>query len=183
MSSSMVTPVGAVTTYTFSNVSANHEIYAAFIPSGTYVISSGASPDGTISPSGYTLVSQGASKTLTITPNSGYRVYNVWVDGSWVGPVTSYTFSNITANHEIYALFLPVGTFAIWAGADSGGSISPPDTVVVSQGASKTLTITPNAGYRVYNVWVDGSWVGPVTSYTFSNITADHMIWVDFIAN
>jgi hypothetical protein len=89
----------------------------------------------------------------------------------------------VTANHEIWATFLAAGTYGIKATNGTGGTISPSGTAVVSQGASKTYTITPNSGYKVYNVLVDGSWVGAVTSYTFSNVTANHEIWATFSAN
>jgi hypothetical protein len=178
------TSVGAVTTYTFSNVTANHTIAATFAANTTtFTISAGAEANGTISPSGTVVASQGTSKTFTITPNAGYRVYRVWVDGSSVGAVTSYTLSNVTANHEIWVSFLAAGSYAIGAGAEPNGTISPSGTVKVSQGTSKTFAITPNAGYRVFNVYVDGSSVGAVTSYTLSNVTANHEIWVDFSAN
>ncbi len=47
----------------------------------------------------------GSNQTFTITPNTRYHVVNVLVDGSSVGAVTTYTFSNITANHTISATF------------------------------------------------------------------------------
>jgi endoglucanase len=53
----------------------------------------------------------------------------------------------------------------------------------VSQGTSKTFAITPNAGYKVFSVYINGSSVGAVTTYTFSNVTTNHTIWVDFSAN
>ncbi len=47
----------------------------------------------------------GASQTFTITPNTDYHVADVLVDGVSVGAVTSYTFSNVIANHTISASF------------------------------------------------------------------------------
>jgi hypothetical protein len=175
------TSVGAVTTYTFSNVTASHTIAATFA-ANTNTITASAGSGGSISPTGAVSVSYGASRAFTITPNSGYRVTSVLVDGTSVGAVTTYTFSNVTTNHTIAASFA-ANTNTITASASTGGTISPSGTAVVSQGASKTYTITPNSGYKVYNVLVDGSWVGAVTSYTFSNVTANHEIWATFSAN
>jgi hypothetical protein len=176
------TSVGAVTTYTFSNVTANHTIAATFA-ANTNTITASAGTGGSISPSGAVSVSYGASRTFTITPNSGYRVANVFVDGSWLGALTSYTFNNVTANHTISASFVTAGTYAITAGAGAGGTISPSGTVSVNSGTNRTFTITPNSGYRVDNVLVDGSLVGAVTSYTFSNVRWDHGIYASFRPN
>src|SRR4029079_17579517 len=72
---------------------------------GTYTITSTAGPGGTIAPNGATVVGYGASQDYTITPNAGYQIADVLVDGSSVGPVTSYTFNNVTADHTIAASF------------------------------------------------------------------------------
>ena len=71
----------------------------------TYSIISSSGANGTISPIGNVSINSGTSKTFTILPNSGYEVDTVIVDGSNQGPITSYTFSNIIANHTISATF------------------------------------------------------------------------------
>ncbi len=72
----------------------------------TYVITATVNgTGGAISPSGTSSVSSGRSKIFTITPNSRYRISSVIVDGKSVGAVTTYTFSNVTANHTIIAAF------------------------------------------------------------------------------
>jgi hypothetical protein len=74
-------------------------------------------------------------------------------------------------------------TFTITASAGSNGSISPSGSVVVNQGASQSFTITPAAGYVVSSVTVDGTSAGAVTSYTFSNVQANHTISAAFTAS
>ena len=64
-----------------------------------------AGDNGTISPSGETLVKKGTSKTFTITPAAGYQVENVVVDGTSMGPLTSYTFERVGVDHTISATF------------------------------------------------------------------------------
>ena len=71
----------------------------------TYTITATAGTGGTISPSGAVTVKSGDSVTFTITPNSGYIISDVKVDGKSIGAVTSYTFTNVTANHTIEATF------------------------------------------------------------------------------
>ena len=173
--------VGAVSSYTFSNVTAAHTISASF-SIATYTIGASAGSGGSINPSGSISVNHGANQTFTITPNTGYGVSNVLVDGASVGAVSSYTFSNVTANHTISASFA-VNTYTINASAGPGGSISPSGAVAVSGGATQTFTITPNSGYRIADVLVDGSSVGAVSSFTFTNVNASHMISASFAAN
>jgi len=74
-------------------------------PSNVYTITATATPGGTITPSGEVKVEEGADQTFTITPDSGYRIANVLVDGTFVGAVTSYTFTNVTSDHTIRASF------------------------------------------------------------------------------
>ncbi len=59
------------------------------------------------------------------------------------------------------------------------GTISPLGTSLVSDGGSITYTITPNIGYIVANVLVDGVSSGAITTYTFSNVKTDHTIEVE----
>jgi len=80
--------------------------------------------------------------------------------------------------------FVPQGTtinqFTISASAGANGSISPVGSVAVNQGASQSFTITPNAGYAVNAVTVDGASQGAISSYSFSNVQAAHTISATF---
>ena len=62
----------------------------------------------------------------------------------------------------------------------SHGTIDPSGPVVVADGADQTFTITPDAGYVVADVRVDGASVGVVTTYTFSHVITNHTIAVSF---
>ena len=84
----------------------------------THTITATAGTGGSISPNGAVTVNNGENKTFTITPASGYAISDVKVDGASVGAVSSYTFSNVTANHTIHASFYWVGT---GGGSGSGG--------------------------------------------------------------
>jgi hypothetical protein len=126
-------------------------------------------------------VNQGANQSFTITPNSGFNVSSVTVDGANQGAITSYTFSNVQANHTISAAFqVKPTTFTISASTGSGGSISPSGTVTVNQAANQSFTITPSSGFNVSSVTVDGASQGAITSYTFSNVQANHTISAAF---
>jgi YD repeat-containing protein len=74
-----------------------------------------------------------------------------------------------------------IDSIIITATAGSNGSISPAGAVLVRSGTNQTFTITPNTGYEILNVTVDGALVYPSTSYTFSNVTTNHTINAGFI--
>jgi len=175
--------VGAVSSYTFSSVTANHSIAATFsvIQTVTYTITGSAGTGGSISPSGATTVTSGGSQTYSITPSTGYKIASVLVDGVSVGAVSSYAFSNVTANHTISATFSAV-TYTITGSAGTGGSITPTGSTTVISGNSQTYSITPSTGYKIASVQVDGVSAGAVSVYTFSNVTANHTISVTFSA-
>ena len=70
--------------------------------------------------------------------------------------------------------------FTITATAGNGGTIAPTGATNVYKGTSKAFTITPNEGYHVDSLTVDGTAVNVVTEYTFSDVTANHTIAVTF---
>ncbi len=173
--------VGAVASYTFTNVQANHTIAASFALR-SFGIAASAGAGGSIAPSGAVTVSCGASQSFTIAGDGCHAIADVQVDGGSVGPVSSYTFTNVTASHTIAASFL-VFSFAITSSAGNGGSIDPLGTLAVECGGNQSFTLAPDACQHVADVVVDGSSVGAVTSYSFANVTADHTIAASFAAN
>ena len=71
--------------------------------------------------------------------------------------------------------------YTIKATAGAGGSISPTGSVSVREGRDQTFTITPDKGYAVSNVKIDGKSIGAVKSYTFENVRRTHTIEVIFM--
>ena len=71
--------------------------------------------------------------------------------------------------------------YTIKATAEAGGSISPSGNVSVREGGDQTFTITPDKGYAVANVKIDGKSIGTVKSYTFENVSSPHTIEAIFV--
>ena len=71
--------------------------------------------------------------------------------------------------------------YTIEATAGAGGAISPSGSVSVREGRDQTFTITPDKGYAVSNVKIDGKSIGAVKSYTFENVSRTHTIEVVFV--
>jgi len=81
---------------------------------------------------------------------------------------------------DFLGLASPLNIYTITASASPHGSISPSGSVTVNQGSDKSFTITPDTGYNLNDVLVDGNSKGAVSSYTFTNVTEDHTISATF---
>jgi hypothetical protein len=187
--------VGAVSSYTFTNVQCDHTIDATFKALGPFTITASVVGCGSITPSGAVSVPCGGSQTFTYSPCDKCHVISiVKVDGLIVGAASragpdvispphvdgSYTFSDVQGDHTIEVTFSQLGPFTITASAGPGGSISPNGAVTVPCGGNQTFNITPNACYHIADVKVDNASVGPVASYTFSDVQTDHTISATF---
>ncbi|MDR3476714.1 MAG: sialidase family protein, partial [Gammaproteobacteria bacterium] len=119
--------------------------------------------------------------TFNATPTTGYSVNQWLVDGTVAqSGGTSFTLSNITANHSLQVTFA-INQYTVTPGAGSNGTISPntPQTVVY-QGAL-TFNATPATNYTVNQWLVDGTVAQTRgASFTLNNITANHTVQVTF---
>jgi hypothetical protein len=145
-----------------------------------HTITASADSNGQIIPFGQVPVNDGASLAFSITPNNGYQIADVLVDGVSQGAISSYTFTNVVADHSISVSFTAI-TFTITVSAGSGGSIDPAGpSVSVNYGADQAFSITAGSGYHIVDVLVDGASQGAISSYTFTNVQADHEISATF---
>ena len=170
--------VGALSAYTFSNVTTDHTI-TAFFNIKAYIITTTSVSYGSISPAGSVPVVHGDSQSFTITPDMGYQISQLTVDGGIVAPTTNYSFTNVTSGHNISATFVP-NTYTITASAGDNGSISPVGSLSLEHGSSQTFTISAAPGYSIADVVVEGASMGAVTSYSFTNVVANHNISASF---
>ena len=171
--------------YTFEDVTADHTISVTFnlIQPTLHTITATAGTGGTISPNGSVEVNEGADQTFTITANLDYEINQTLVDGEPVILVNNaYTFEDVTADHTISVTFnlIQPTPHTITATAGTGGTISPSGSVQVNEGDTPTFTVTANSGYTIQDVLVDGVSIGPVSSYQFAPVTADHTIFAGF---
>lgn len=146
-----------------------------------YTINATAGSNGSISPAGVSNVDCGTNLSYTITPLSCYQITDVLVDGGSVGAVSSYTFSNVTTNHTISASFSLI-TYTVTSTAGAGGTVTPLGVQTVNCNDNSSFTISPDPGFVILDVVVDGGSVGPVASYTFNNVVANHTIDATFAA-
>jgi len=156
-----------------------------------------------ITTSGKTLADAGLTTVgSTLNPNAGTLV---WVDNTtdtvlpgttavaanttykWLFTPTDANYTTLTGFIELYHKSSSGGGgwyytyYTIKATAGTNGSISPSGWTSVRDGRDQTFTITPDKGYAVAKVLVDGKSVGAVKSYTFKNVTKDHTIEAIFM--
>ena len=173
---------GAITSYTFASLDADHTIDASFAQY-EYTLTVTAKTGVEISPvAGDTTVAYGSTVDYTFTADSCHEIVDVVVDGLSMGVLTQYSFTDIDADH-IVTVLAEVKTYTITASVTGEGTIMPAGETTVACGASQYYSFTPGNGYYIEDVLVDGASVGVVTSYTFDDVTADHTIEVIFAAD
>ncbi|MBC5846200.1 gliding motility-associated C-terminal domain-containing protein, partial [Flavobacterium muglaense] len=171
---------GAIASYTFTNVIANHTISATFAVVN-YSITATSGANGSITPAGVSSVASGTNKVYTIAAASGYAIQDVLVDGVSKGVITSFTFTNVIANHTISATFAVVN-YSITATSGANGSVTPAGVSSVASGTNKTYSITANNDYVIQDVLIDGVSQGAIASYTFNTVVTNHTISATFSA-
>ena len=72
-------------------------------------------------------------------------------------------------------------SYLIRAVARLHGAISPSGWIKAGAGGNQTFIITPDKGYRVQEVRVDGLSQGPIQTYTFTNVQKRHRIVAAFV--
>ncbi|MBR6066840.1 MAG: T9SS type A sorting domain-containing protein [Bacteroidales bacterium] len=188
--------------YTFATVTEDHTLAVTFeeIPATTYTITLTVGEHGTVyyndeAVSTSVTVNENAEPAFTITPETGYRVASVIVDGGT--NVTTelvanvYTFAAVTDNHSLAVTFeeIPAVTYTITLTVGEHGTVYYNDeavstSVTVNENATPSFTFTPETGYRVASVMLDGE--TNVTTelvanvYTFAAVTDNHSLAVTF---
>lgn len=146
---------------------------------------------GTPSVTSMTTIDQKLPELPTATHSSRYSFDGWYTAASGGTKITTATV--FYENTTVYAHWTYIGGGGSSGGggghtyhtirAISGlnGSISPSGWTSVRHGWDQTFTITPDKGYAVAKVLVDGKSVGAVKSYTFKNVAKDHTIEVVFM--
>ena len=194
--------------YTISSISANTTVEVEFeaIPIPTYTLSIKATGNGSATYNGTTAknstktftLNEGTSATITFTPDNGYRIKSVKVNSKDVTSSVAnnqYTVSNIKANTTVEVEFeaIPIPTYTLSIKATGNGSATyngttaknSTKTFTVNEGTSATITFTPDNGYRIKSVKVNGTNVTSKVSnnsYTISSISANTTLEVEFEA-
>lgn len=163
---------------TYSFTVTESATYTAHFNAQSYTITVAANPNNAGSVSGGGSYTYGQTCTVSASANSSYTFTNWTENGNQVSTNTNYSFT-VTGNRNLVANFTQ-NAHTIHASAGANGIITPSGTVTVAHGANQTFSMIPDSDYEVQEVYIDGNPVGAMTSYTFTNVTADHYIHVTF---
>ena len=94
--------------------------------------------------------------------------------------ITSTNYEDFKGTITVTATDKPITQYTITASAGANGSITPDGTVYVNEGNDKTFMITPDSGYVISDVKVDGVSQGAVNRYTFMDVKKNHTISATF---
>lgn len=129
------------------------------IVSDLLTVTATAGSHGTIDPSGAVSVACGSDQAFSIAPAPGFGVEDVLVDGASVGPLTSYTFLDVSEHHTISASFVDIA-------APAASVVSPNGGEFLLGGQLTTVEWTASDNVAVDSVAVDlsvdgagGPWV------------------------
>ncbi len=165
-----------------TNIKKDRTITAIYSPN-QFKISLGVNPKDCGKVSGEGRIQKGFNTKIKAEPYDGY-VFTGWTyNGNLVSKDAEFVIKNVTQDYYVVANFEKKGvkSYTISAGVCSNdGVISPAGDSKVQEGGSMLYTISPKSGYRVLAVAVDNVQVGAVTSYTFTNVKANHTIAVAF---
>ncbi len=141
---------------------------------------------GTPSVGSMTTTNQKLSSLPSASRSGSYSFDGWYTKKSGGTKITTDTV--FSADTTVYAHWMYTGGgssgysyYTIKATAGTGGSISPSGNVSVREGRDQTFTITPDKGYAVSTVKIDGKSIGAVKSYTFENVSRTHTIEVIFV--
>lgn len=137
-------------------------------------------PNGSVSPAGITAVERGGGLTVTMTPATGFHVDSVFVNGAYVGAPPAYEFQDVNGDSTLHAVFA-INVYTVTAFAGPHGAISQPGATSVVHGQTQAYSITPDPGYDVGLLQIDGAQVPETTYYIFTNITGDRSISAWFV--
>jgi hypothetical protein len=167
-------PTNITTTYTLTQISTDRSFTATFAKN-TFIIETQSGSGGQIiAPSS---VKYSEDCYISIVPDTDYHVNDVRVDGISFGNINDYTLTNIIQDHVISAIF-EINAYSITTSAGPNGKISP--SGLVTHGNSYTVTISPDDGFYIFSVFLDGENIGQPLIHVFEDVTEAHELFVEF---
>ena len=127
-----------------------------------FTLTPSCSSGGSITPAEPQSVPQGGTCVFVFLPDAGYDVYSVTVNGESVETSDSYMFENVSADAALYVEFAKIGAapsgdvFRITLHTGEGGAAALDGAPEVEEGGSRVLTVTPEDGYRLARLTVNG---------------------------
>ena len=184
--STALTPPAPTPTITISNPTNSSVWTADFshrvdwtstnLPAGTALLLELLTPAGAPGFASFSTADDGNQfiNLSNVTPGYYYIRLKTTVNGQ-----TIYGGSQV---FQVISTAPPAATYALTASAGSGGTISPAGVTIVNAGGAQTYSITPNSGYQISDVRVNGSSVGVTYTYRLYDIRSNQTIAAYFTA-
>ena len=166
----------------------------------TYTLSISTSGNGSAAYDGVSIkdetksftVAEGGNATITLSPDDGYKVNIAKIEGNYSSNLNdkTLTISNIKSNLTVEIEFLAIPSYTLSIKALGNGSVSYDGAVIrdktssftVNEGTSAKITFTPDDGYQIKTVKVNGSTVSVSNNeYTISSISKNTTVEVEFV--
>lgn len=168
--------VGAVASYEFVNITAEHNVVVSFAPVQYTLTATSNVPACTITPA-TTTVQAGSNVNYTMTVATGYHLLNVIANGEEVSVIgNAFTIANVQEDYEIFANFAP-NYVTVTVEQPAHATITP-GTMTYAYGATPSYVIVPEVGYNVTavhagNTLVNVTYNNGIGSFTLNPVTAD----------
>lgn len=160
--------------YAMHNIQGERNLQAVFVPleegeqqpvvvtHDVNVVSRSNTSYGSVYPSGVTKVADGASLSVLVKPAPNYKAVAYEGTTQTAGreiPIVGNTIelTNIKADRNVSVYFEPsqaASYYNLSIAAGSGGIASPAGNMLMAAGSTQTISILPDAGKAVKNVWL-----------------------------
>ena len=144
-----------------------------------YTVTVAPTEHGRVTPDEYTVTGL-HSYTYAFIPDEGYRIADVTVNGSSVGAVTSYTFTDIRAHQTLEVRFERI-KHSVSVTCGEGGTADLVGTTEIGHGDPFSLNITPNERFAISYVRVNGAEIDPAALLSVESVTGDTFIEIGFV--
>ncbi|MBR6452044.1 MAG: InlB B-repeat-containing protein [Lachnospiraceae bacterium] len=168
-------------TFTLTNLNSDVQAYAVF-DRNQFTVNVDVTPSNSGAVDGAGAYDPGKDVKLRAYASQGY-VFKGWYSNyQLMSTSDTMAISKIDKDYCISAVFEKKGTksYVMSSKAGAGGKITPAVSAAVPEGSSVNYAITPDPGYYIQDVKVDGKSVGALASYAFTNIQANHTIEASF---
>ena len=159
-------------------VNEDTNLTATFSPINNFNLTLGVFPPASGFVNGGGNYSEGTVVSISALAATGYK-FSYWHIGPELISRNADTLITLNSNLQLEAYF-DLLSFTISATASQGGSISPEGETTLFYGSSQEYIFSPEPGYRIADVIVNGQSVGVVSSYRFENILEDQTLYVFF---
>lgn len=144
-----------------------------------YTVTVEPTENGSVTPDGSNIITPLDRHTYIFTPAPGYTVKDVILNGLSLGPLTSYTFTEVGADQTLRVEFEKL-KHPVHVICGEHGSVDPSTDIFVEHDGSLTLNITPDEHYAIDYIKVNGELLESSNPLIISNVTKDTLVEIGF---